>query len=128
MKAGNMVHLLQCFVLTPDLLALFLQVCSWIYELRCFVCMYFFRFHIQMGLYSICLSMTDLFYLAQCIQGPSTLSQMPRFLPFYGLIISHCLLYTANDISFQNQAYFHHLKTAPLCLLYKRIKRYIITN
>lgn len=93
-KAGNTAHLLHCLVLTVDLLALLLQVCSWIYDFRCFVCACFFRFHIQMGLYAICLSLTDWFYLVQCIQGPSTLSQMPRFLLFYGLLISHCLLYT----------------------------------
>ena len=50
-----------------------------------------------MILYSICLSPSDLFHLAQCLQGPYMLSQMTDLPSFYDWIIFHhicvCILY-----------------------------------
>ena len=41
--------------------------------------------------YTVCLSLYDLFHLAQCPQDPSMLSQMASFLLFHGGVIFHCL-------------------------------------
>ena len=50
-----------------------------------------FRFHAWVRSYSICFSLSDLFHLAWCPQGPSMFLQRVVFLPFYGWIILHCI-------------------------------------
>ena len=51
----------------------------------CFLEFGFFRFHIHMRSYSICLSLSDLFHLAEFAQAPSILLQMTGFLSFLWL-------------------------------------------
>lgn len=46
-----------------------------------FVCL--FRLHIKVRAYSTCFSLSDLFHLASCLQGPSMGSQVARFHSFF---------------------------------------------
>ena len=43
----------------------------------------FFRFHIEVTSYSICLSLPDLFHLAWCPQGPSMFLQIDGLISFF---------------------------------------------
>ena len=51
----------------------------------CFLAFGFFRFHIHMKSYSICISLSDSFHLAEFAQAPSILLQMTGFLSFLWL-------------------------------------------
>ena len=59
---------------------------SFMYPCFCFCFVHqfilFFKFHISVRSYGICLSLTGLFHLAQCSPGPTMLSQKVRFPSF----------------------------------------------
>ena len=70
-----------------------------------------FKFYLQVTVYSICLSMSDLFQLAFCPQGGSSiLSTMAKFPSFYGWIIFHCM-YTSSLFILSEKAMATHSGT-----------------
>ena len=51
----------------------------------------FLRFHMEVKPYSICLSLSNLFYLSKYCLGSPMLSHTARFCSFYGWVIFHCV-------------------------------------
>ena len=72
--------------------------------LFCFVCCccLFFGFHLSVESCCICVSVTDLFYVAWCPQGPSILLQMSRFPSFSwpnDILVSVCVWISTTSLS-----------------------------
>ena len=85
---------LYLFHKSPHLIPLCqLPVCS-LYLKVCFCFTLFFGLYIQVKSHGICLSLSNIFNLAEYPLGSSMLPQMARFHSFYGRVFSTIYIYT----------------------------------